>query len=120
MGRDSRLLQDLGGCIRRGKGDYRSYERLSGRSLRNLNWGGYWSVWIGRRVKLGNDDPGGSAFMEDLLDMDITGGTGSHIWYQGDSECKEDDPVGWYAGEASDTEAEPILNPASSDYGNTW
>ena len=47
-------------------------------------------------------------------------GTGSHTWSQADSGCEEeDDPVGWYAGEASDAEAESILNPVSSDYGNT-
>jgi len=28
-----------------------------------------WSIWIGRRIKLCDDDPDGSLFMEDLLDL---------------------------------------------------
>jgi len=34
--------------------------------------GDSWSVWIGRSIKLGHDDPEGRQFMEDLLDLVFT------------------------------------------------
>lgn len=34
--------------------------------------GDSWSIWIGRRIKLGDDDPDGRLFMEDLLDLIFT------------------------------------------------
>jgi hypothetical protein len=33
---------------------------------------GHWSIWVGRRIKLHEDDPDGSLFMQDLLDMIFT------------------------------------------------
>ena len=54
---DSRLLRDLGGKIRRGKGDYRSCERSSEQGYETLfEEDKHWSVWVGRGLKLGNDD----------------------------------------------------------------
>lgn len=34
--------------------------------------GDSWSIWIGRWIKLGDDDPEGRLFMEDLLDLIFT------------------------------------------------
>jgi len=39
---------------------------------------GHWSIWVGRRIKLSEDDPDGSLFMEDLLDMIFTRDDNGH------------------------------------------
>lgn len=40
-----------------------------------------WTIWVGRRIKLCDDDPDGSQFVEDLLDTIFTEDDGLWITY---------------------------------------
>ena len=108
-----------------------------------------WSIWIGRRIKLYDDDPEGGGFMEHLLDlifedMDDLWITykepeGSTHWvtrpvegmentvvdvvdeYEVESGEEDDrEPSIGYAGDTSESEAESTTHPASSECESTW